>query len=140
MTGELIFYAARKTSLCERSLRKSFSELDMIAGESKFAANCKARGELVVSSLQTNDIVFVTGGLDIGGDTDGPSVFARALADNPPKEMKRLKNSSGSDGYVFASDSQAIILLPDDPQQIENIMNGALRGFLKRYRENKMIA
>lgn len=140
MTGELIFYAARKTSLCERSLRKSFSELDMIAGESKFAANCKALGELVVSSLQTNDIVFVTGGLDIGGDTDSPSVFARALADNPPKEMKRLKNSSGSDGYVFATDHQAIILLPDDPQQIESIMNGALRGFLKRYRENKMIA
>lgn len=140
MTGELIFYAARKTSLCERSLRKSFSELDMIAGESKFAANCKALGELVVSSLQTNDIVFVTGGLDIGGDTDSSSVFARALADNPPKEMKRLKNSSGSDGYVFATESQAIILLPDDPQQIESIMNGALRGFLKRYRENKMIA
>ncbi len=140
MTGELIFYAARKTSLCERSLRKSFSELDMIAGESKFAANCKALGKLVVSSLQTNDIVFVTGGLDIGGDTDSPSVFARALADNPPKEMKSLKNSSGSDGYVFATESQAIILLPDDPQQIESIMNGALRGFLKRYRENKMIA
>lgn len=52
MTGELIFYAARKTSLCERSLRKSFSELDMIAGESKFAANCKALGEAVVSSLK----------------------------------------------------------------------------------------
>ena len=140
MTGELIFYAARKTSLCERSLRKSFSELDLIADEAKFAANCKTLGELVVSSLKTNDIVFVTGGLDIGGDTDSPSVFARALADNPPKEMKRLKNSSGSDGYVFATESQAIILLPDDPQQIENIMNGALRGFLKRYRENKMIA
>lgn len=140
MTGELIFYAARKTSLCERSLRKSFSELDLIADEAKFAANCKTLGELVVSSLKTNDIVFVTGGLDIGGDTDSPSVFARALADNPPKEMKRLKNSSGSDGYVFATESQAIILLPDDPQQIESIMNGALRGFLKRYRENKMIA
>lgn len=140
MTGELIFYAARKTSLCERSLRKSFSELDLIADEAKFAANCKTLGELVVSSLKTNDIVFVTGGLDIGGESDSPSVFARAFADNPPLEMNRLKNSSGSDGYVFASDSQAIILLPDDPQQIENIMNGALRGFLKRYRENKLIA
>lgn len=140
MTGELIFYAARKTSLCERSLRKSFSELDLIADEAKFAANCKTLGELVVSSLKTNDIVFVTGGLDIGGESDSPSVFARAFADNPPLEMKRLKISSGSDGYVFASDSQAIILLPDDPQQIENIMNGALRGFLKRYRENKLIA
>jgi len=75
-----------------------------------------------------------------GGESDSPSVFARAFADNPPLEMKRLQNSSGSDGYVFASDSQAIILLPDDPQQIENIMNGALRGFLKRYRENKLIA
>ena len=140
MTGELIFYAARKTSLCERSLRKSFSELDLIADEAKFAANCKTLGELVVSSLKTNDIVFVTGGLDMGGESDSPSVFARAFADNPPLEMKRLKNSAGSDGYVFASDSQAIILLPDDPQQIENIMNGALRGFLKRYRENKLIA
>lgn len=79
MTGELIFYAARKTSLCERSLRKSFSELDLIADEAKFAANCKTLGELVVSSLKTNDIVFVTGGLDIGGESDSPSVFANGL-------------------------------------------------------------
>ena len=78
MTGELIFYAARKTSLCERSLRKSFSELDLIADEAKFAANCKTLGELVVSSLKTNDIVFVTGGLDMGGESDSPShrIFA----------------------------------------------------------------
>ena len=103
MTGELIFYAARKTSLCERSLRKSFSELDLIADEAKFAANCKTLGELVVSSLKTNDIVFVTGGLDIGGESDSPSVFARAFADNPPLEMKRLKNSSGSEEIGRAS-------------------------------------
>ncbi len=140
MTGELIFYAARKTSLCERSLRKSFSELDLIADEAKFALNSKALGQLVTSSLKTNDIVFVTGGLDMGGDNDSPGIFARVFADNPPKEMKRLKNSSGSDGYVFASDLQAIVLLPDEPEQIESIMNGALRGFLKRYRENKLIA
>lgn len=79
MTGELIFYAARKTSLCERSLRKSFSELDLIADEAKFAANCKTLGELVVSSLKTNDIVFVTGGLDIGGESDSPSVLQGLL-------------------------------------------------------------
>ncbi len=140
MTGELIFYAAHKTSLCERSLRKSFSELDLIAGDAKFAADCKALGELVASSLKSNDIVFVTGGLDIGGEADSSSVFAKAFADNPPKEMKKLKNASGSDGYVFASDNQAIVLLPDEPDQIETIMNGALRGFLKRYRKNTMIA
>ena len=140
MTGELIFYAARKTSLCERSLRKSFSELDLIAAEARFASDCKALGRLVVSSLETNDIVFVTGGLDIGGAAGSPCIFARAFADNPPKEMKRLKNSSGSDGYIFASDSQAIVLLPYEPQQIESIMNGALRGFLKRYRENNLTA
>lgn len=136
MTGELIFYAARKTSLCEKSLRKSFSELDLIADDAKFAADCKSLGELVAGSLRNNDIVFVTGGLDIGGNTDSSKVFARAFAENPPKEIKKLKNSSGSDGYVFASDSQVIVLLPDEPQQIESIMNGALRGFLKRYREN----
>lgn len=41
MTGELIFYAARKTSLCERSLRKSFSELDLIADEQNLLQTAK---------------------------------------------------------------------------------------------------
>ena len=63
MNGELIFYAARKTSLCERSLRKSFTELDLRLAKTTFAPNIQMLGKLVSASLDKNDIVFISGGL-----------------------------------------------------------------------------
>ena len=133
MNGELIFYAARKTSLCERSLKKSFTELDMRLAKTSFATDNHTLGTLVSASLDKNDIVFVTGGLDIGGGNDSVTVFSRVFADNRPQVMKKIANEEGSDGYLFATDRQAIVLLPDEPEQIEHMMQGPLCGFIKRY-------
>ena len=40
---------------------------------------------------------------------------------------KRLKNENGDDGYVVRAANQILILLPDEPEQIESIMQGPLR-------------
>ena len=133
MNGELIFYAARKTSLCERSLKKSFTELDLRLAGTTFAPNVKMLGELVSASLDKNDIVFISGGLDLGSGVDSAGIFERVFAENHPKIMKKISNENGSDGYLFATDKQIIVLLPDEPEQIEAMMQGPLCSFVKSY-------
>ena len=133
MNGELIFYAARKTSLCERSLKKSFTELDLRLAKTTFAPNVKMLGELVSASLDKNDIVFISGGLDLGSGVDSAAIFEKVVAENQPEIMKKISNENGSDGYLFATDKQIIVLLPDEPEQIETMMQGPLSDFVKSY-------
>ena len=133
MNGELIFYAARKTSLCERSLKKSFTELDLRLAKTTFAPNVKMLGELVSASLYKNDIVCISGGVDGGSGIDSAGIFERVFAENRPEIMKKISNENGSDGYLFATDKQIIVLLPDEPEQIESMMQGPLSSFVKSY-------
>lgn len=131
MNCELIFYAARKTAFCERSLRKSFSELDLMLTNTSFATDSVKLGELVSDSLNKTGLVFVVGGLGIGGRNSSESIFARVLSEADLSESKKLKNPAGNDGYLFAAGGQIIVLLPDEPEQIELIMSGPLCGYLK---------
>ena len=43
---------------------------------------------------------------------------------------KKLKNENGDDGYVVRAANQILILLPDEPEQIESIMQGPLRKYI----------
>ncbi len=135
MNGELIFYAARKTSLCERSLRKSFTELDLRLAKTTFAPNIQMLGKLVSASLDKNDIVFISGGLGLGNGMDSAGIFERVFAEKPPEVMKKISNNGGNDGYLFATDKQIIVLLPDEPEQIESMMQGPLCSFVKSYKD-----
>lgn len=99
--------------------------------DTSFAPDNETLGKLVSDSLNKTDLVFVVGGLGIGGRNSSESIFARVLSDVSLSESKKLKNSVGSDGYLFAVGRQMIILLPDEPEQIELIMSGPLCGYLK---------
>ena len=90
-------------------------------------------GELVSASLDKNDIVFISGGLDLGSGIDSAGIFERVFAENRPEIMKKISNENGSDGYLFATDKQIIVLLPDEPEQIESMMQGPLSSFVKSY-------
>ena len=133
MNGELIFYAARKTSSCERALKKNFTELKLSLAKTSFAPDIQLLGKLVSDSLDKNDIVFISGGLDLGSGMDSASIFERVLAGKRPEVMKKIANENGSDGYLFATNRQIIVLLPDEPEQIVTMMQGPLCDFVKSY-------
>ena len=97
-----IFYSARKTSLCERALKKSFSELD----------------------LDVSDISFAD-------ERDVKKIVSRLIKSSCVDDCKKLKNPTGDDGYIIRADSQMLVLLPDEPEQIEAIMQGAITGYIK---------
>ncbi len=131
MDCELIFYSARKTSFCQRSLSKSFSKLDLNLSDSSFATNAEALGGLVIKAFSECNIVFVVGGFACSGKNSIKSIMSNALAQVKLDECKKLENKSGEDGYVFRAGNQLLILLPDEPRQIEEIMQGHISRYMQ---------
>lgn len=130
MNCRLVFFAARKTSFCERALQKSFSELDLELVKTCFATDSKQLGNELTDAFKKLNVVFVVGGLGFDDEKGIKSIISRALCETPVNDCKKLKNENGDDGYVVRAANQILILLPDEPEQIESIMQGPLRKYI----------
>ena len=130
MNCRLVFFAARKTSFCERALQKSFSELDLELVKTCFATDSEQLGNELTDAFKKLNVVFVVGGLGFDDEKGIKSIISRALWETPVNDCKKLKNENGDDGYVVRAANQILILLPDEPEQIESIMQGPLRKYI----------
>lgn len=130
MNCRLVFFAARKTSFCERALQKSFSELDLELVKTCFATDSEQLGNELTDAFKKLNAVFVVGGLGFDDEKGIKSIISRALCEAPVNDCKKLKNENGDDGYVVRAANQILILLPDEPEQIESIMQGPLRKYI----------
>lgn len=130
MNCRLVFFAARKTSFCERALQKSFSELDLELVKTCFATDSGQLGNELTDAFKKLNVVFVVGGLGFDDEKGIKSIISRALCETPVNDCKKLKNENGDDGYVVRAANQILILLPDEPEQIESIMQGPLRKYI----------
>lgn len=130
MNCRLVFFAARKTSFCERALQKSFSEFDLELVKTCFATDSEQLGNELTDAFKKLNVVFVVGGLGFDDEKGIKSIISRALCETPVNDCKKLKNENGDDGYVVRAANQILILLPDEPEQIESIMQGPLRKYI----------
>lgn len=130
MNCRLVFFAARKTSFCERALQKSFSELDLELVKTCFATDSEQLGNELTDAFKKLNVVFVVGGLGFDDEKGIKSIISRALCETPVNDCKKLKNENGDDGYVVRAANQILILLPDEPEQIESVMQGPLRKYI----------
>ena len=130
MNCRLVFFAARKTSFCERALQKSFSELDLELVKTCFATDSEQLGNELTDAFKKLNVVFVVGGVGFEDEKGIKSIISRALCETPVNDCKKLKNENGDDGYVVRAANQILILLPDEPEQIESIMQGPLRKYI----------
>ena len=130
MNCRLVFFAARKTSFCERALQKSFSELDLELVKTCFATDSEQLGYELTDAFKKLNAVIVVGGLGFDDEKGIKSIISRALCETPVNDCKKLKNENGDDGYVVRAANQILILLPDEPEQIESIMQGPLRKYI----------
>lgn len=130
MNCRLVFFAARKTSFCERALQKSFSELDLELVKTCFATYSEQLGVELTDAFKKLNVVFVVGGLGFDDEKGIKSIISRALCETPVNDCKKLKNEYGDDGYVIRAANQLLVLLPDEPAQIEEIMHGPLKKYI----------
>ncbi len=126
----LIFYAARKTSFCERALQKSFSALDLELSGTFFSTTAEDLGARLTNAFSGINIVFVVGGLGISGPCGTTEIISKALSDISTDDCKKLSNAFGDDGYVIRAQNQILVLLPDEPEQIEVIMQGPVGKYI----------
>lgn len=131
MNCRLVFFAAHKTSFCERALQKSFSELDLELVKTCFATDSEQLGVELIDAFKKLNVVFVVGGLGFDDEKGIKSIISRALCETPVNDCKKLKNEYGDDGYVIRAANQLLVLLPDEPAQIEEIMHGPLKKYIK---------
>lgn len=127
----MIFYSARKTSACEHSLRKSLPQLALSVADTSFAVDNNEIGLQITSAFERCNLVFVIGGLGIDGSRGIKSIISRALGKVSYDECKKLRNSTGEDGYVIRAGRQLLVLLPDEPAQIEELMQGPVVTYIQ---------
>lgn len=132
----VVYYAAKKTSLCEKTLRRRLPELGLTLASAVFAARREALGEELPRAFAAADVVLTVGGLDFTDARGIRDVVSQAAANSRPSLCRRLSNSGG-DGYLVRAGSQLLVMLPDDPDRIEAILRGTAGGYIRAMRQQE---
>ncbi len=130
MNCRIVFYSAKKTSYCEKALRKSVAGIGLNVKTAAYATDGMSLGEQLVEAFADCDIVFVVGGLEFSDRRSIKTVISNAVKDIDTDDCKKLKNGSGEDGYLLRAGSQILVILPDDPEQLDELLHGCLAGYL----------
>lgn len=131
MNCSIIYYAARKTSWCEKALRRSFHEMGLTVSSAVFTTGSEKLGEELIRAFAASDVVFTVGGLDFNDGRSICEIISQAAAGSRPQLCRRLRGSGGSDGYLLRAGRQLLVMLPDEPAQIEAMTRGALTAYVR---------
>lgn len=134
MKCDLIFYLARRTSYCEKALRKQLEELGIELNVITASTTPLMLGEKLVSSFSRCNLVFIIGGLGFSGKSGLSDVLSKALSATKvtASDIKKLKNNLGKQyGYVIRQGKQMIVALPDKPEELSDMFSPALINCLK---------
>lgn len=130
MNCSIVYYSARKTSLCEKALRRRLPELGLNLSKAVFATKREALGDALMQGFSDADMVFTVGGLEFADSRGIRDIVSQAAAGSRPL-CRRLHNSGGEDGYLLRAGRQLLVLLPDEPEQLDAMLSGALADYIK---------
>ena len=131
MNCSIIYYSARKTSFCEKALKKILSETGLNFVSAVFTTKKEAFGDALIKAFEKGDAVFTVGGLEFEDSRSARDIISQAAASSDPELCRRLENAQGDDGYLIRAGRQLLVMLPDEPEQIEAITRGALSAYIK---------
>ena len=134
MKCDLIFYLARRTSYCEKALKKQLEELGVGLNTVTASTTPLMLGEKLIASLSRCNLVFIIGGLGFSGKNGLSDVLSKALSSTKvtASDIKKLKNDLGKQyGYVIRCGKQMIVALPDKPEELSEMFSSALIRCLK---------
>ena len=131
MNCTIVYYSARKTSFCEKALKKCFPEMGLTLGTAVFATQKRGLGDALIGAFAKTDVVFTVGGLEFGDSRAICEIVSQAAAGSEPTLCRRLKNDSGDDGYLIRAGKQLLVMLPDEPEQLAQMTRGALTAYIR---------
>ena len=130
MDCSVIYYAARKTSFCEKALNRCLSPLHLRISSACFANGAQQLGERLIEAWSTNGICAVVGGMEFTDERAVTRIISNAAASSRPETVRKLPCTGGC-GYLLRAGSQLLLLLPDDPGRIEEILRGDLSDYIR---------
>ncbi|HCA05136.1 MAG TPA: hypothetical protein DEO32_04470 [Ruminococcaceae bacterium] len=133
MNCRIVFYSAKKTSYCEKALKKCVSGMGLNVKTAAYAVDGQTLGVQVIEAFADCDVVFVVGGLDFGDRRSVKTVISNAVKYIETDECKKLNNNLGNDGYLLRAGCQILVLLPDEPEQLEAVLSGCAADYLSAY-------
>lgn len=134
MKCDLIFYLAKKTALCEKKIKELFANTVYQLNSVTASTTPDSLGMQLTDALNCVNLIVVVGGLRDNDVRAISNVLSKALANSSTNIIpKRLKNEVGDfDGYILRSGKQTIICIPDNPEEIENMLNEKMFNYLNR--------
>ena len=134
MKCDLIFYLARRTSYCEKALKKQLEKAGLGLNAVTASTTPVMLGEKLISSLNRCNLVFIIGGLGFSGKNGLSEVLAKALSATKvnPSDIKKLRNELGKQyGYLIRCGRQMIVALPDKPEELSQMFTPALTNCIR---------
>ncbi len=134
MKCDLIFYLARRTSYCEKALKKQLEETGLGLNAVTASTTPVMLGEKLITSLGRCNLVFIIGGLGFSGKNGLSEVLSKALSATrvTTSDIKKLKSETGKQyGYIIRCGRQMIVALPDKPEELSQMFSPALISCIK---------
>ena len=134
MNCRLVFFAARKTSFCERALQKSFSELDLELVKTCFATDSEQRGNELTDAFKKLNAVFVVGGLGFDDEKGIKSIISRALCETPVNDCKKLKMKTAMTDMLSEPQIRFLFFCPMNPSRLNPLCRDRSENILRQTR------
>ncbi len=133
MKYDIIFYISKKTSYCEKSLKRAMTAIGGETYSISDATSPTALGEKVASSLRRCPLTVIVGGLRSFDDDNLAVVLSRVFSNSTLTldNMRKITAENGEVGYIIRCKNQILLALPDDPDTIEMICSERLMAFIK---------
>lgn len=133
MKYDLIFYISKKTGYCERALRRALGQIGAEPNRIVSATSPTALGEEVSRSLRVCPMAVIIGGLGSASDDNLATVLSRVFSNSSIglESMRKLRASSGAEGYIIRYKNQILLALPDTPADIREMLSDELLKFIK---------
>ncbi len=133
MKYDLIFYLSKKTSYCEKALKKALSKIGGEANRITSATTPVTLGEEVTHSLKLCPLTVIIGGFNSDYDDNLATVLSRVFSTSKLtlSNMRKLSCDSGAQGYIVRDKSQILLALPDSPAAITQMISDDLLEYMK---------
>ena len=128
----LIFYLSRKTSYCEKALKKALAPIGGEAHLITSATTPVALGAQVSRSLKLCPLTVIIGGFDSFEDDNLRVVLSRVFSNSALTldNMRKLSAESGSEGYIVRDKNQILLSFPDSPEDITEMCSEELLEYI----------
>ncbi|XOQ43215.1 MAG: Protein-tyrosine-phosphatase [Clostridium sp.] len=136
MNAGLLFYCSRRTSVCEKMIRKTSGWFYLPLSDVRVCTQEKRLNPSMAGLLKNAHVVFTVSAPASGRPICCEPMF-RTLhvpidANGEPIGVLRLR-ARETTGYLIESIDRAILILPDDPSEILQMMPAAFARLKKKF-------